>query len=121
MHLISCARVTLVSCIMGVAVHKECSGLWLLFIMSLSTGGCIRRAETDLGCDVIRGAAERAGGHAFMYALLAHAKVCQLTMTVFVEENVVQLEIPEKRDGKTKTEPINAGTFPSSRHKDINI
>ena len=46
--------------------------------------------ETDLWSNVIRGSTESSCGRAFKYALFAHAKVCQLTVAVFVKKNVVQ-------------------------------
>lgn len=47
-------------------------------------------AETDLRGNVIRGPTESSRGHAFKYALFAHAKVRQLTVTVFVQKDIVQ-------------------------------
>lgn len=47
--------------------------------------------ETDLRGNVIRGPTESSCGHAFKYALFAHAKICQLTVAVFVKKNIVQL------------------------------
>lgn len=46
--------------------------------------------ETDLRSNVIWSATESSCGWAFKYAFFAHAKVCQLTVTIFVKKNVVQ-------------------------------
>ena len=46
--------------------------------------------ETDLGGNVIRGPTESSCDHAFKDALFAHAKVRQLTVTVFVKQDIVQ-------------------------------
>lgn len=48
------------------------------------------RVETDLRGDVIWRPAESPRGHTFKYPLLAHPKICQLTVTVLVKKNIVQ-------------------------------
>lgn len=46
--------------------------------------------KSDLWGDVVWGPAEGSSGHAFKYALFAHAEVRQLTVAIFVQENIVQ-------------------------------
>ena len=54
---------------------------------------------TDLWGDVIWSPAEGACGSFFKDALLTHAKVCQLAVSVFIKKNIVQLQIPGGREG----------------------
>lgn len=44
--------------------------------------------------DVVRRSAEGGGGHAVHDALLAHAKVGKLAVTLGVQQDVVQLQVP---------------------------
>lgn len=61
---------------------------------------CSALVKSNLWSDVIWGPTEGPGGRAFKYALFAHAEVCQLTVTIFVQKNVVQFEIPEWKEKK---------------------
>lgn len=63
--------------------------------------------ETDLWSNVIRGSTESSCGSAFKYALFAHAKVCQFTVTVFVKKNIVQFQIPAGKTNREKTEKLD--------------
>lgn len=46
--------------------------------------------------DVVRRATEGGGGHSVHDALFAHAKVCQLTVALCVQQDVIQLQIPAR-------------------------
>lgn len=50
--------------------------------------------NSHLWCDVVRGAAEGACGHAFVHVLLAHAEIRDLDVALGVQHYVVQLQIP---------------------------
>lgn len=52
-----------------------------------------------LRCDVIRRPAEGGGGDTIEDSLLAHPKVCQFTVTLCIQQYVVQLQIPAKQEG----------------------
>lgn len=67
-----------------------------------------------LGGDVVRRATEGGGGHSVHDALLAHAEVCQLTVSLRVQQDVVQLQIP----GGGKKGGVESGTqsAPSGFH-----
>lgn len=84
------------------------SGAEVSVILSADYVFCwlMQGGETDLRGNIIRGPAERSRGNTFKYALLAHAKICQFAVTVFVKKNIVQLQIPEKK-GKRKKEQID--------------
>ena len=47
----------------------------------------------DLGCQILRGPAERFGGFPPLNVLFAQAKVCYLDVAVLVEQEVLQLQI----------------------------
>lgn len=68
---------------------SKCLSLLLVMIIKLYVFFATS-VETDLWSNVIRGSTESSCGRAFKYALFAHAKVCQLTVAVFVKKNVVQ-------------------------------
>ena len=48
----------------------------------------------NLRCNVVWGAAESRGGVTRSDSLLAHAIVCQLDVTLVVQQHVVQLQVP---------------------------
>lgn len=48
----------------------------------------------DLGRDVVRGPAERLGHHPAADILLAHTEVGDFDMSVLVQHDVVQLQVP---------------------------
>lgn len=52
------------------------------------------------GGDVVRRATEGGGGHSIHDALLAHAEVCQLTVSLRIQQDVVQLQIPGGGKGR---------------------
>ena len=49
-----------------------------------------------LGGNVVGGAAEGGGGDPVQDALLTHAEVGQLTVALGVQQDVVQLQVPEE-------------------------
>lgn len=61
-----------------------------------------RRAETrilnstHLRGDVVGRATKRGGGHSVHDAFFAHAEVCQLTVAFCIQQDVIQLQIPER-------------------------
>lgn len=76
---------------------KRCGGFWIKTSVICSIYEYLTvylfmtSVKTDLWSDVIWGPTEGSCGRAFKHALFAHAEVCQLTVTIFVKENVVQL------------------------------
>lgn len=52
------------------------------------------RSSAHLRGDVVRRATEGGGGHSVHDALFAHAEVCQLTVSLCVQQDVIQLQIP---------------------------
>lgn len=67
--------------------------------------------------DVVRRATEGGGGHSIHDALFAHAEVCQLTVSLCVQQYVVQLQIPEKdRDTQRERELAPSGFHNSWAH-----
>lgn len=51
-----------------------------------------------LGRNVIWRPAEGGGGDAVEDTLLAHPKVCQLTVAVCIQQDVVQLQVPAEQE-----------------------
>ena len=54
-----------------------------------------------LRCDVIRCPTEGGGGDSVEDSLFAHPKVCQLTVALGVQEDVVQLQVSAEQEGCT--------------------
>ena len=77
------------------------------FFLWLQTGGLSCKTDegdTNLRSNVIWSATEGGREIAFSDVLFAHAKVSHLHMTFSVQQDVVQLQISAKREGKKKEE-----------------
>ncbi len=63
---------------------------------STKNQGRISHSSAHLRCDVVGRATEGGGGHSVHDAFLAHAEVCQLTVSLCIQQDVVQLQVPER-------------------------
>lgn len=63
-----------------------------------------QQRSAHLGGDVVRRATEGGGGHPVHDALFAHAEIRQLTVSLCVQQDVIQLQIPE-RERRRKLQP----------------
>ena len=72
-------------------------------VMWPSDTKCINPSEScpsHLRCDVVRGAAEGACGHAIIHVLLTHAEVSDFDVALGVQHDVVELQIPAAETGR---------------------
>lgn len=56
---------------------------------------------TYLGSDVVWRAAKCPCGNSIANALLAHSKICQLAVTLVIQEHVIELQVPATASNAT--------------------
>lgn len=70
---------------------------WVLHVDEWAVGACLC-VWGHLGRDVIWRPTEGGGGDTVEDTFLAHPKVCQLTVTVSIQKNVVQLQVSAEQE-----------------------
>lgn len=65
------------------------------------------RREDYLRSNIIRGATEGSGGDSIQDALFTHAKVCQFTVALRIQQNIVQLQVSEQEQKTKRISPTS--------------